>query len=279
MADTTITQTKYALEFTTAYEQKQSWLRGTVTTQGEVNGDTFVFIIESTADTAVERGANGNIPYANDDQSSQSCTLKEYHHLTRKNRFKIFSSSAPQRVSMARRGVVSINNKCDALILAQLANATYSTNGGTATTNSINLMLEAESILDANYVPRDGERYGLLTPKAMAWAMKITQFTSWDWVDEASKPFMNMTQWYKWGSIKWTMHPNLSGTGGATASCMVYHKMAVGHALNKGEMLTRVGENEEQDYSWARATSYQGSQYLQLGGIVKMPHNDTTALS
>lgn len=276
MADNTITQTKYAMEFTKAYEQKESWLRGCVTTEGEVNGDTFVFIIEGAADVAVERGANGNIPYASDDQASTSCTLKEYHHLARKNRFKIFASSAPQRVSMARRGVVSINNKSDQLIIDQLETATYQTNGGSATAVTVGILLESEAILDANYVPRDGERYGVLTPKAMAQAMKVNQFSSGDWVSD--KPFMNLTQWRRWGSVKWTIHPNLPGTGGASASSFVFHKYAVGHAMNRGDIQTKVGENDEHDYSWARATSYQGSKALQLGGIVELLHNDTTAL-
>lgn len=278
MADNTVLQTKYSMEFTKAYEQKESWLRGTVTTEGEVNGDTFVFIIEGTADTAVERGANGNIPYASDDQTSTSCTLKEYHHLARKNRFRIFASSAPQRLSMASRGVISINNKTDQLIIDQLETATYQTsNAGTGAANSIRYMLELEAGLDANYVPRDGERYGLLSPKAFAQAMKINQFSSGDWVSD--KPFMNITQWRRWGSIKWSMHPNLPGTGGTTSSCFVYHKYAVGHALNKGDMQTKVGENEEHDYSWARATSYQGAKALQLGGIIEFVHDDTASLA
>ena len=39
MADNTVLQTIYASEFTKAYEQKQSWLRGTVQTEGEVKGE------------------------------------------------------------------------------------------------------------------------------------------------------------------------------------------------------------------------------------------------
>lgn len=277
MADNTVTQTLYAKEFTKALEQKESWLRGTVTTEGEVAGDTYVFIIEGTADTAVERAANGNIPYASDDQTSTSCTLKEYHHLARKNRFKIFSSSAPQRVSMASRGVISINNKCDQLIIDQLETATYQTNSGTAAANSLALMLEAMATLDENYVPDDGERYGVLTPMAFAQALRVNQFSSGDWVSD--KPFMNVTQWRRWAGVKWARHPNLPGRTTNSASCFVYHKYSVGHALNKGDIQTKVGENEEHDYSWARASSYQGSKALQLGGIVELVHDDTAALS
>lgn len=276
MADNTVMSTLYASEWTEAYEQKQSYLRGTVQTEGDIKGNTFVFIIEGVADEAVERGANGNIPYASDNQSSTSCVLKEYHHLARKNNFNIFSSSVNQRLSMQRRGVLSINKRTDSLILTQLNTTTYDTNSGVAAAASLALLSEAVAVLDQNGVPRDGERYGLLTPKAWQQMLKVNQFSSGDWVPD--QPFLRGTEWRLWNSVKWTVHPYLSGVSGATALCFAYHKFAVGHGLNMGEMQTRVGANEEHDYSWARTSAYQGSQALQVGGIVRIKHNDTAAL-
>lgn len=277
MADNSVLATLYGKEFVSAYEQKQSHLRGTVTTEGDVKGNNFVFIIEGVADTAVSRGANGLIPYASDDQTSATCTLAEYHHLARKNNFNIYSSSVPQRTSMQRRGIVSLNTKTDDIILTQLATTTYSANGGSTIAGmTIAGLLEACAILDENKVPDDGERYGLLTPMAWAHAMKINQFSSADWVPD--RPFMKYTQWRLWNGVKWCRHPNLPGVGGATASCFVYHKAAVGHGLNMGEMVTKVGTNEEQDYSWARTSAYQGAKMLQTAGVVKMVHNDNSSL-
>lgn len=278
MADTTVLQTLYSKEFVAAYEQKQSHLRGTVTTEGDVKGNQFVFMIEGAADTAVTRGANGNIPYASDDQTSATCVLAEYHHLARKTNFNIASSSAPQRLSMQRRGIVSINNKTDDLILTQLATTTYSANGGAAVAGmTIAALLEATAILDENKVPRDGERYGLLTPMAWAHLMDVAQFSSKDYTPD--QPFMRgATEWRLWNGVKWCVHPNLPGVTTSSASCFVYHKMAVGHGLNMGEMVTKVGVNEEQDYSWARTSAYQGAKMLQTAGVVKVLHNDTTAL-
>jgi len=277
VADNSVLATLYGKEFVSAYEQKQSHLRGTVTTEGDVKGNNFVFIIEGVADTAVSRGANGLIPYASDDQTSATCTLAEYHHLARKNNFNIYSSSVPQRTSMQRRGIVSLNTKTDDIILTQLATTTYSANGGSTIAGmTIAGLLEACAILDENKVPDDGERYGLLTPMAWAHAMKINQFSSADWVPD--RPFMKYTQWRLWNGVKWCRHPNLPGVGGATASCFVYHKAAVGHGLNMGEMVTKVGTNEEQDYSWARTSAYQGAKMLQTAGVVKMVHNDNSSL-
>lgn len=44
-------------------------------------------------------------------------------------------------------------------------------------------------------------------------------------------------------------------------------------------MMSKIGENDEQDYSWARTSTYQGSKAVQLAGIIKIVHNDTTALN
>ena len=276
MSDLTVLATIYAREFTKVFEQKQAFVRGTVTTEGDVRGNQYIFIIEGAAAAAVTRGASGNIPYAADNQSSQTCTLAEYHHLARKNNFNIAASSVPQRNSMQTRGVVSINQRTDQLVFSQMATTSYNT--GAATAASLGMALHTCAMLDTNYVPDDGERYGLLTPNAWAQMMKINQWTSWDWVGENDKPFMKQTQWREWNGVKWARHPNLPGTGTASASCFVYHKNAVGHGLNEGEMMTRIGIQDEQDYSWARTTAYMGAQMLQTGGVVIMVHDDTATI-
>lgn len=274
MVENTVTQALYASEWTEVYEQKMSLLRGTVTIKGEVKGTSFIFIIESTADIAVVRGADGLIPPADDNQSTATCVLNEYHHLARKTQFNVWSSSVDQRMSMQRRGVISINNKTDQLILAQLATTSYNT--GAATAASLAKCLLAIATLDANYVPNDGERYGLLTPMAWAQMMKVTQFASRDFVPD--EPFMKRADWRNWMGVKWVVHPNLPNKGLSNAQCFVYHKSAVGHGLNRGEMQTKVGVNDEQDYSWARTSAFQGSKMLQTAGVVLMAHDDTASL-
>lgn len=274
MTDNTVMATLYSNEFVEFFEQKQSWLRGCVTTQGEVKGQTFVFIIESAADIAVERASNGLIPVADDSQTSANCTLKEYHHLARKNNFNIYSSSVPQRQSMQRRGVISLNNRTDQMIIDELETATVT--AGAAAANDLAHMLLACEKLDEAFVPNDGERYGLLTPKAWAQVMKVTQWASRDYVPD--QPFMKYVPWRLWNNVKWVMHPNLPGTGTSTAKCFVFHKSAIGQAVNQGDMQSKVGQNDEYDYSWARTTSYMGAKALQTAGIVQLNHDDTAAL-
>ena len=68
-------------------------------------------------------------------------------------------------------------------------------------------------------------------------------------------------------------HPNLPGKGTTSENSFLYHKSAVGHALDTSGMNTPVGYFEEQDYSWARATAYMGAKLLQNTGVVVMTHD------
>ena len=145
---------------------------------------------------------------------------------------------------MQRRGVTSINNKTDKLILTQLATTTYSAMGGAAQAGmTLNPILDAIAALDANVVPDDGEALQFADAAGVAWLMKVNQFSSGDWVSD--KPYMKRVQWRDWGGVRWCRHPNLPGVGGATASCFVYHKAACGHGLNMGDMVNKVGNNDE----------------------------------
>lgn len=277
MADNTNMQTLYSREFVQAYQQDQSWLRGTVMTEGSVNGNNFVFNISGVVEPAKKRGSNGLIPYGSDGQTTATCTLEEYYgQPVRKTNFNIMASAPNQREQMQKDGVKSINYTTDQMILTQLDTTTQSWNSGTAVVVDVNTLIDWVSTFFGGNIPNDGNVYGLLTPRAWARAMQINQFASGDWV--ADKPFMKWTQWRQWMGVKWAMHTGLTGIGTSAAYNYIYHKQACGHGLNDGDFKTAIGYNEEHDYSWAYSRSYQGAKLLQNGGVYKMKHNDTTAL-
>lgn len=280
MADNTNMQVLYSREFVQAYQQTQSWLRGTVVTEGTVNGLSFVFNVSGVVKPAVRRGNNGMIPYGSDGQTTATCTLDEYFgQPLRKSNFNIMSSAPNQREQMQKDGVKSINYSTDQMILTQAATTSNIYNSGTAITAALGSMMQAlASGLWANSVPQDGEVYGLLTPMAWARMMTIQQFSNSQWVGN-DLPFMKTTQWRDWASVKWSMFPNLPGVGTATASCFVWHKQSLGHGLNDGDFRTMIGYNEEHDYSWSYCRSYQGAKLLQNNGVLKIVHDDTSAIS
>jgi hypothetical protein len=75
MADSAF-QTQYRDEFIAGFEQRQSLVRNTVTTEAEVKGNQAVFLVaDSGSATATNRGVNGLIPARADNltQNTASC--------------------------------------------------------------------------------------------------------------------------------------------------------------------------------------------------------------
>lgn len=82
MATDTAFVTSYREEYIEAYEQHQSLLRETVTTEAVFKGNTAVFlVVGSGSATAATRGTNGLITARGDSETQNSCTLQEWHKL------------------------------------------------------------------------------------------------------------------------------------------------------------------------------------------------------
>ena len=269
MADTAF-QTLYRQEFIAGFEQKQSLVRQTVTTEANVNGNTAVFLVaDSGSASAVTRGTNGLIPARADNLTQNSCTLAEWHDLVRRTGFNLYASQGDGRRIMQDTTMAVLNRKIDSDIIAQLETGTQDT--GTAATMSLSLAMYAVAILGNNAVPMDGNISALITPAAYAYLMQTKEFASVDYVN--NKPFESGMTMFRWAGINWIVHPNLTGKGTSAEKCIVYHKSAIGHACDLASIQTAVGYDEEQDYSFARATGYFGSKLLQNTGVVIVNHD------
>jgi Phage capsid protein len=274
MADTAF-QTQYRQEFIAAFEQHQSLLRDSTTTEAVIKGNTATFLVAGSGGaTAVTRGVDGMIPARADDLTQTSATLREWHDLVRKTRFNIFASQGDQREIMQKTTMGVINRKIDQDIITELNTGTLDT--GAAQTGSVSLVMRGLVILGNNDVPYDGQLYGLITPAFLAYLMQTPEFASADYV--GGKPFEKGVPLQKpmlifWNNVYWIVHPNLPGKGTVAEKCFMYHKSAIGHAVNKDGLQTPVGYDEEQDYSWARASADMGSKLLQNSGVVVINHD------
>lgn len=269
MADTAF-QTLYRQEFIAGFEQKQSLVRQTVTTEASVNGNTAVFLVaDSGSASATTRGVNGLIPARADNLNQNSCTLQEWHDLVRRTGFNLYASQGDGRRIMQDTTMAVLNRKIDADIIDALEDGTQDT--GAAATMSLSLAMYAVAILGNNSVPLDGNVSALITPGAYAYLMQTKEFASVDYVN--NKPFESGLTNFRWAGINWIVHPNLTGKGTNAEKCIVYHKSAIGHACDVASIATAVGYDEEQDYSFARATGYFGSKLLQNTGVVIVNHD------
>ena len=276
MAETAF-QKQFRQEMIAGFEVNQSLVRDSVTTETVIKGNQAEFlVVDSGGAAATTRGVNGMIAARGDNNTQTTVTLVEWHDLARKTGFNIFASQGNQREIMQKTTMSVINRKIDEDIITELNTATVNT--GTASTASLNLSLKAKTILQNNKVPWDRNVTALITPAYDAYLQQIEAYASSDYVDLKPLPsgdnaWSDKPKARRWLDVNWIVHPSLPGVGTSAEKCFMYHKSAVGHACATDGLMTAIGYDEEQDYSFARCTAFMGTQNLQNSGIVVINHD------
>jgi hypothetical protein len=267
-------QIQYRQEFIAAFEQHQTLLRETVTTEAVIKGQQAVFlVVGSGGASAVTRGLNGRIPARNDSNNQNTCTLQEWHDLVRKTGFNVFASQGNQRSIMQMTTMSVINRKIDELIINQLNTGTV-TIGAAGVIPNVSLFQNSRVKLSNASIPWDSNITLLCQPSVIAYLEQATEFANAQYVDV--KPFagQNNASWkdkpqaYRWRNALIVEHPNLPGKGTTSEKSFMYHKTAMGHAMDTAGVETPVGYDEEQAYTWARASCYMNALLLQNTGVV-----------
>ena len=279
MSDTAF-QTQYRQEFIVGFEQHEALLRQTVVMEAVIKGNQAVFeVADSGAAVAVTRGVNGLIPARSDDLAQNTAVLSEWHDLVRKTGFNIFASQSDQRaiMQMTSRGV--LNRKIDNQIVTALNTGTVAI-GVAAQAPTISLMENAKVKLQNAFVPNDQWITMAAQPSFMAYLEQAPEFSNALWVDV--KPFEakdgNSGDWgwrdqpvmYRWKGMLVITHPLLPGKGTTSEHSFVYHRNSIGHAVDTAGLTAMVGNNEEQNYAWARTSCFMGAVVLQNSGIVNI---------
>ena len=267
-------QIQYRQELIAEFEEGMSWLRQTTVTEAVIKGNQARFLVAGSGSaSAVTRGIDGLIPARADNLNTSTATLTEWHDLVRKTSFNIFQSQGDQRRLMQETTRKVLNRRIDADIVETCDGATN--NLGAATTFSLNIVAKALTTLGENEVPTEEEdnMWAVMTPAVHGYLMQIPEFNSSDFVE--SKPLAGPARrMRRWAGFNWIFHPNLTGVGTSSEQCYFYHRDAVGSAFDTDEGLrTAVGFDEEQDYSFARASSFTGAALLQQNGIVQFLHD------
>jgi hypothetical protein len=265
------TQVQYRQEYVNSFERRQSYLRDHVTTEAVIKGDSAKFLVVGTAAGMTTRGANGLIPSANRTDTQPTVTLRERHYLAQETSFDIFTGQSDRRRIMQEQGMVSANQEMDDQILTSLATASNTSSQSGALTFAKVVKSLAE-LWEGN-VPNDGQLCCLWTPMAWAALLGMAEFSNSDYID--GRPLANGPEMRRWLNATHIMHTALPGIGTNSATCYIFHKTAVGHAIAKDQIMTNIGYNGEHDYSWARHSIFHGSTLLLDAGVLKYTHDDT----
>lgn len=268
-------QTQYRQEFIATFEQHQSLLRDTVTTEAVIKGNQAVFLVAGSGGAeAVTRGVNGMIPARDDSNTQNTATLREWHDKSRKTNFNIFASQGNQRAIMQQSTMAVINRKIDDEIIDALATGTV-TVGSSSETPSIPMFLKAGVKLQNASVPWDSNITFLCQPAFLAYLQQDDQFSSAEYVNMRpwagqDANWRDTPQAYRWNNVVVISHPGLPGKGTSSENNFLYHRSAIGHAVNTEGLQSEVGYDPEDAYSWARCSVDMGSVVLQNSGIVVM---------
>jgi len=271
-------QTQYRQEFVQGFEAHATLLRPCVTTEAVIKGNTAVFLVaDSGGATAVTRGVNGLIPARPDNLNQFSAVLQEWHDLVRKTGFNIFASQGDQRRIMQITSMGVLNRKIDDTVIQELNNGTIAI-GASGTIPNVSVFANAQVKLQNASVPWDSNITLLCQPSFLAYLEQAPEFASADYID--LRPFaQDKPDWrdapmaYRWRNAAIVAHPNLPNKGLATETSFLFHKSAIGHAANVGDVDTAIGYNEEQNYSYARASLFMAAKLLQNAGVVVITHD------
>lgn len=269
---------KYRSDTVEAFRQERSLLSLATTKEIMSSGLTSTFLVAGSATaTAVTRGQNGDIPYGAPTNNQVTATLVEKHAPYSLTGFDVFASQGNQVAEMRRESIAVINRDMDLTILAELANATQDYGTGTMDLSTIT---GAIALLGNNFVPTEelDNMFGILSPAAYSYLMQTTEFASGDYVD--MKPFNGPTRkFFRWAGVNWITSSLVTGLGTSSELLYVWHRRAIGYAVNMGEDKIAAGFNEEQQRSWSLATIYQAAKILQNSGIIKITHDASAIVS
>ncbi len=282
-------QVQYRQEMVLGFQQRQSLLRDTCTTEGVIKGNQCTFLVADSTGTATTRGVNGLISAADNDNTQKTATLAEKHDLRRMTGWNIFQSQSNQRQIMQMNSMAVINRDIDSVVLTTLATGTITT--GTAATASMNMLGKAMVYMQNNGVPWDGNIFAVISPAFLLYLMSLQQFSNADFVNV--KPAVNFPGWdagsplnqragqgfYDWMGVKWVVSNQVSGVGTSSELCFMYHRSAIGHGVDTGGISTAIGYDDEQDYSYARCTLFHGGILLQNSGVVQMTHDGSAIVA
>lgn len=242
--------------------------------------------------TATTKARHGVITPMNQDHTAIKCTLSDFYAGDWVDKLDEAKVNHDERMAIAEGGAWALGRKVDDQIITVLDTTSESTVSWTVSSSAAtrNSLLEMTEALDDNDAPNDGQRYGLLTPRAWSDAMTVEEFASADYVSAEGQSYREgaavAQQWKNWMGVMWKAHTGLPGKGTSTAKVFVYHKTAVGYATgaHAGNMATNEGVAADITWHGDRASHFVnhmmsgGACLIDSSGVIEGNLDDTAAI-
>lgn len=271
---------KYRNEFIEGFAQTESILMDRCVEESMDMGAAVVFDIADLSGELPERGVDGRLPRLSSNDTTVTCTLKEYGGTFEITDFERFKSQSDERKKINRKIYARTNRRLDKVYINELNNATTQWNSGTAITVNVDTVLSIIAELGEAQIPVSPDDVTwVISPKMEAKLGSLPQYNSADYV--SSKPFegnaaafTNQRKIKSWANVGWVVSPLLPGVGTATCTTFLYHRAALGCARPTNQIMYTTGFENQHHFHYASGTVKAAAKILQNGGIIKVTHAD-----
>jgi len=257
---------QFESEVKAAYQRKGSMLRNTVRVKTGVIGEATTFqTVGKTAATGKARHAP--IPPANQDHTPVLCPITDEYIGDYVDQLDQLKTNSDERMNIANANVWALGRAHDAKIVTALELGTLVAGSGV---DGLTLAKakEASRILDENDVPRDGERFAIVSPGAWEDLLDIEEFSSADYVRAENLPYVEDGA-KKWNGAMWMQFTGLGITANVRR-CFMYHRSSTGFAVQQEIDLDVDWEGSRRGHFVSSATA-TGSCLIDNRGVVEMP--------
>ena len=155
------------------------------------------------------------------DHTPVECVLTDYYAGDWVDELDELKTNVDERRVVASAGAYALGRKSDELIIAELNKATNSVQTSSAGLTKLKIF-EALEFLNANDVPDDGQRFGVVGVHQWNELLSMDEFSKASYVGD-TYPLLKGTESRKWMGVNWILHNSLPCSEGerkiGRASC------------------------------------------------------------
>lgn len=256
---------QFEAEVHVAYQQTGSKLKNTVRFKNNIKGKSTTFQKVGKG-VASQKARHGMVPVMSLDHTPVECELYDFYAGDWVDTLDELKTNIDERRIAANAGAYALGRKTDDLIIDALKRTSVE-EGDYSKVLSKSALLSAFAKLNAQNVPDDGQRFGLVGPNQWNALLNIPEFSNSDYAGD-SLPYLKGTESRKWLGIVWIMHTGLPLEGG-NRDCFIYHKTAVGHASGQ-DVKTDITWHGDHAAHFVNNMMSQGACLIDSTGIVKI---------